>query len=756
MKTRLADFVLERPLASLVLVVIVTAVFGSLATGIRFDHSIESYFLAEDIRNYDSFLDEFGSDEFVAVAFSDDNVFTPENFTLIDRLSRRIETLPHVRRVISLTNAQTVLGRDDSVVFEDLAPELPMTEEQLELVRVHAYADAFIPGTLVSDDGTKTVVAAEIDHIIGEFDYKVVLLKALRGILTEETQRSGKHFSVAGTAVLDDALFRYTERDQTIFSPIMVAVIAVVSYCMFGHFVSALLPLLVVLCSMAWTYGFMALLGYKINVISTIIGPLLMAVGIADAMHIIADYRQEAAKRENSKHDAIRYSFLQVVGPCAVTSLTTCLGLLSLLSASLVPIRQFGLVAAFGVASAFVITVLLLPGLLRFVSVPKLEKGLGRTNGGFDRALDRLGSWRRRRSIALLLLCALAIAPATYGLGHLTIGTNTLDYFRPGDPVRSDTEWIDENVGGTTSLEFLVEAHDEQGLTNPALLRKMEEFQAYLRTVPGITKVFSVTDMIKMLNRAFEEGRSAAFRIPDSAAAVAQELLVVEGTEDLDEFLSEDRQQGRITARVAMKSSQQLAHQAPMVVERMHDIFGDSATTTPTGLVYLMHRMERYLLSSQIRSFGLAFFVITLVMMVALRDLRLGLLAMVPNLLPIAFVLALMPALGIALDVGTVMLASVALGLVVDDTTHFLYRLREQPAWQDDTYSAMRATMHATGRPIIFTSIALALGFSVLVLASFNPLIHFGILASLVIALALFFDLVVLPAMLGLMASRRR
>jgi predicted RND superfamily exporter protein len=436
-----------------------------------------------------------------------------------------------------------------------------------------------------------------------------------------------------------------------------------------------------------------------------------------------------------------------------MTSVTTVLGLLCLLSADLAPIRQFGLVAAVGVLAALVVTVLLLPILLAVIPMRRVVAPEPIRSGRFTRLLAWLGSWQRGRTVLVLLACGVVVGPAAYSLRQLTVGTNSLDYFREGDPVRRGTEWIDRNVGGTTSLEFLIEADTEDALVEPALLEKMESFQAYLRQVPGITKVFSVTDMLKTLNRAFHGGEEQAFRIPDSATAVAQELLVVEGSADLDALLSRDRTHGRITARVAMDTSRELAHRMPEVEAHMHEVFGEAASVTPTGIIYLMHEMEGYLISSQIKSFLLAFIVITLAMAGALRSFKLGALAMIPNLLPIVCVLALMPVLDIPLDVGTVMIAGVALGLVVDDSMHFLYRYQEERKRAPDARHALAGAMSYAGRPIVFTSIVLSLGFGVLLFGSFNPVANFGVLAALVIALALVFDLVVLPAIVGCFRS---
>jgi predicted RND superfamily exporter protein len=203
-------------------------------------------------------------------------------------------------------------------------------------------------------------------------------------------------------------------------------------------------------------------------------------------------------------------------------------------------------------------------------------------------------------------------------------------------------------------------------------------------------------------------------------------------------------------ARVEIGRSQELAHRMPEIESRLKEIFADTADVAPTGIVYLMHKMENYILSSQIKSFLLAFIVIIIALMVMLRSVGFGLLSMIPNFLPILFTMALMPLLRISLDIGTVMVAGVALGLVVDDTIHFLSRLRMEMAQDNDIKKNIADSINHAGRPIIYTSIVLSLGFSVLVFASFNPIISFGILSGIVILFAVVFDLVVLPAIIGL------
>lgn len=750
MVDRFSEWLLHRKLLTLAILAVITGFLGYFATGVQFDNTIETYFLEKDLANYDKFLDQFGTDEIIAIAFSDEDVFTPDNLRLIDSLSRWIEALPHVRRVLSLTTVDLAWGEADEVFFDPLVAEIPASPDTIEIIRRRALADAFIPGTLLARDCKSTAVVAEIDHLVGQFDYKVELLEQIRALLEATKQRTGKQFHLGGAAVLDDAIFRYNARDQQRFTPVMVVVIVLIVAFMFRRPLYMLLPVLVVVLSLVWTYGFLVLLGYKVNIISSIITPVLMAVSIADSMHFIVDYLQEMARKDGEKSTVIKQTFAAILAPCTMTSLTTIFGLLSLLSADLVPIRQFGLVAAGGVLFAFVITFTLLPVLLALLPLPKVHYRKRLHRSPLARALERIGRWSKPRAVAITLAVLILAVPASISLKNITIGTNSLDYLKPGDPVRVQTEWIDSHIGGTVSLEFLIDTGEEGGMQNPELLRRVERFQNYLEKLDGITGTYSAADLVKTLNRAYHGGQESYNTIPDSASHIAQQLLLVEGSDDFSALLAEDYTLGRISARVEMAKSQQLSHGMPAIEDTMRAIFGSSANMAPTGIAFLMHQMETALLDSQIKTFMLAFLVISLVILVMLRSLRLGLLAMVPNVLPILFALALMPLMGIPLDVGTVMIAGVALGLVVDDSIHLLSRIKRQLHGVGNHHEAMRLAILETGRPIVFTSVALASGFLILVLASFNPIINFGILSCIVITLALLFDLLVLPALFGL------
>ncbi len=753
MKIKIFTFVMRHRLRVSSGVLLLTLFFAWFTAQAQFNNTLESYFLKADIAAYDRFLGQFGSDEIIAIAFADEQIFTPENLRLIGSISTELEFLPHVRRVISLSTVRLVSGDEENVYFDPLIDEIPTSAAETLLIKKRALADPFIPRILISQDAKRTAIVAEIDHIIGEFDYKIILIEQIRALLAGLEKSSGKKFYLGGSSVLDEAFFRYNQRDQMYFMPFVLLLIIAIVWLMFRSFRLVIVPVAVMILTMIWTYGLLVILGYQINVITTIIPPLLMAVAIADSIHFIADYLHECAADNESKIQALQVAFSNVFIPCLMTSVTTALGLLSLLSADLAIFREFGLVAAGGVLFAFMATVTVSPVLLSLMPFPDAQYRGQYQAGIIAKFLLWLGNWRKLRSAAILAMVCIAALPAIWLLPQLEIGTNSLDYLKKDDSIRSQIEWIDSKVGGTVSLEFLIQT-GEGTLRRPAILRKMAEFQNYLQNIEGITGVYSAVDLVKALNRGFHGGDEKFFTIPPNRLEIVQQLFLVEGSDDLASLLSEDYTIGRISARVEIDKSQQIARRIEKINLKMAAIFPDSITIFPTGLVYLINRTEHYLLTSSVKSFLLAFVVITLVIMVFLRSVKLGILAIIPNFLPILFTIALMPLLHISLDVGTTMIAAVALGLVVDDTIHFLTRLHRESRNHPDLKSAIGHTIQSVGRPIVFTSVVLGSGFFILVFASFNPLINFGLLAAIVILLALFFDLFVLPALLGFLQIR--
>jgi predicted RND superfamily exporter protein len=756
MKTRLFTLIIERKLLVSAVLLGLTLFFGWHAAGIVINSDTEMFLLENDVRDYSRFLDEFGTDKIIAIAFETEDAFSIENLGLVDSISRELEQLPNVDRVYSLTTAKTIYGEDDTVHFGRLMDAVPSTREALALIEQRASEDPFIPAILLSLDAQSTAIIAEVDHVIQEsYRRNLELVREVRTLLEEHTRRTGKQFYLGGRPVVEEALYRYTQADNLRVALLSAIFMALITFVMFRRIIMTILPMLVVLLTVIWTHGIMSLLGHEITSINIIIRPLLMAVAIAGSMHMLADYLQKAAQGGVPKLQCIQRSFSDVLTPCFMASVTTAVGLLSLMTSDLAPLRDLGLAAAAGVLSAFVISTALLPIALIAIRIPQ-GKQLERVESGILAKLLRwLGRWERRRAVLVIIVTLIAMIPAVWSLPRIVLGTNMIRYLKPDDGVRRQIEWIDAKISGTGSLEFLIETEQDGGFANPSLLRRVERIQDYLRGIDGVTEVHCVVDLIKTLNRAFHGGEESAYEIPGSSAKVSQQLLVIEGSEELGQFLSSDSSKARIMARVREGKARDVYNRMPQIDDYVTEILGADAKATTTGALLTHQRTEDYIVSSQIRSFILAFVVIQVVMTLILRSIRLGMLAMIPNFLPILFGTAMLPFLGMHLDIGTTMPAIITLGLVVDDSIHFLSRLRVGMERTGDVKAAIAHSMKHTGRPIVFTSIVLGLGFLALLPAKFVPAASFGVLSAIVIAAALAFDLVVLPAVMGLVWSRR-
>jgi hydrophobe/amphiphile efflux-3 (HAE3) family protein len=756
MRRKMVGFILRHRVTMLALLLAITAVAGYFATRLQFDNSIEIWFREGDegLARYRDFLDLFESDEFFVVAMAPGQVFTTRNLAYLNRVARRIEGVEHVLRVVSLTNVEIPRAVFDGVVIGPLMNEIPSEIGELEEIRRLAMSSGILSGTLLSPEGDATAIVAQTEHLEGQSDYRLEMIRQVRSILLEES-KGRPELHLGGGPVFDEAFFRYTERDFLLFVPVVFFLVTAVILVIFRRPFSVLLPLGVVLLTEVWIFGLIGLLGLKINVISTILAPLLLAVGIADSIHLLSQYYEDL-EEGMTKRESIAQAFQNVFAPCLLTTLTTAAGLLSLLTSQLAPLRVFGTLAALGIVLAFVITMVFMPVALSFTKPPSARALASHRTGVLARVLVLFGRIGTRHAGLVMVVSVLLSVAAVYSAMRIEVGTNTMDYFKTTDPIRRAINFIDTRIGGTVSLEFLLEGEQEGAFKEPAALAKMEALSSYLDGIPGVTRTYSIVDHLKEMNRVMHGGNPVHYSLPGTREGVAQYLLLMEGSDDLESMIQDDARIARVSARVRMEDSIALTAKLDEIEQYLEASFTDGLTAKTTGLAKLMHAMEAYLLSSQIRSFSIAFVVILIMMAMMLRSFRLGLFAMIPNFLPVLLTMGIMGAAGFHLDVGTVTIASIILGMVVDDSIHFLHRFREQILRRQDPSEAIRASIQGVGKAIFSTSIILALGFWVLCLGSFRPNIHFGLLSGIAILMALFADLVVLPAAITLLKPKFR
>ncbi|MEN8191063.1 MAG: MMPL family transporter, partial [Thermodesulfobacteriota bacterium] len=553
--------------------------------------------------------------------------------------------------------------------------------------------------------------------------------------------------------------------DMKRFLRLAVLTIGICLFFMFRRISGVLLPLLIVGLTLASTLGIMAKTGIFFKTPTIILPSFLLAVGVGASIHVLSLVYQYL-RRDDNKNDAIVHAYEHSGFAIVMTSLTTAAGLASFASAEVAPIADLGLFSAVGVLLSLLYTLFLLPALLAIIPLKRKTETAKNTITPFDRLIDLVADVTTSRPKLIATVAAVGIIIALAGLPRLQFSHNLLSWLPEDLPVRTATESIDHNLRGSVALEVVLDTGKENGLYDRDLLLAIEtltdDLEQFKQDDLFVGKVIAVTTILKEIHQALNENRPEMYAIPDNGALIPQEFLLFEnsGSDDLQDFVDSRFQQARITIKVPWRDSLAYVPFMQEIEQRFSTAFADLAragkpvAVSTTGIMSLFARILHATMYSAAQSYGIALVVISIMMILLIGNLRLGLIAMIPNLGPILMVMGIMGWFSIPLDMFTMMVASVAIGLAVDDTVHFIYNFKRYYTESGDVRDAVGHTLHTAGRAMLTTSIVLSIGFFIFMFASMNNVFNFGMLVGMAIILALLGDFFLAPALMALSADK--
>lgn len=768
-------------------VVLFMTIFFSQSMSTQMDNSIRNWFTAEDpeYRVYDESCGTFDGGRFLIVALKAPDVFTPKILGYIKRVSDELRDVGEVKKIHSLANANKLVPTEDGVenmpILSDFDPAMDPGDPAIERIRMLAMSDNFFRNYLLSPDGRYTAIIVSFENMnVPRMD---ATMPQVMAILDRGFPKGIERF-ITGDIRLMTGYNEFTKQNQRVFPLIIISMITIFLVILFRSASRLAAIVALIGMSLVWSLGFYGLLGFTYNVVTGMMVPLVIILSIADCIHII-EYFDEARGRadekagvpaadvseiagpggivpEASEKDLRREAFIETLDyitlPCLLTSLTTAFGLASLYVSPVDAVKSFGVGAGAGVIFAFVISIVVIPALMTVLPTPASKRRASGTGGpahghGFwDRLLSRIADFNSRRFKAIIVGAVACYVVFGAGIWKVTVETNQIEWFpKDGDFYKASRE-IDAHFTGTGAMEVLLNG-PEGSLKMPDILARMDRLGAVVESMPKIRKVISLASYVKEINQALKDGAAEEFKIPDNANLITQELfffsMSTKGREELDRVVTPDYAAGRLMIKMVSTTSSvavKIADDIRKAAEAEFD--GSGVTVRITGISYMYGLIYKYLLISQIESFGLAFALVMAMMFVIYRSAGYGILSIVANLLPIVFIVGLMGWTGISINVGTVMVASVALGIALDDTIHFLSRFRvefRRPG-REGLEEAIRETTTHAGKAMVFTTLINIAGFMVLIVSQFQPTREFGLLVSLTLAFALLGDLIVLPA----------
>jgi hydrophobe/amphiphile efflux-3 (HAE3) family protein len=773
-------------------IIIMLGLSGALASQIpkiTIDTSTEGFLHKEDpaIQAYNAFRDQFGRDEVIIIAIQPEQVFDLQFLEKLKLLHEDLEdNVPYVEDITSLINARNTRGEKNELIVGDLLENWPNDQAQLEILEKRARTNPMYKNLLLSEDGrfttiviqthshsvavTEVDVLSEFDDSPDESDKKGVTVGTPAEYLTdaensqavESVQQIVKKFKspdfpiyIAGSPVVTHFLKRSMMGDMRKFMVLAIAAVAVLLFIMFRRITGVLFPMLIVILSLLSTVGIMAVAGTAIKLPTQILPSFLLAVGVGTSVHILSIFLQhyrENGNKEEAVAFAMGHSGLAVV----MTNVTTAAGLLSFATSEVAPVADLGIFAGIGVLVAFINTIILLPALLALFPI-RLKKN-SRTNGKntlMDRFLTGVGNLSTNHPKAILIVTAIVVCVAIAATSRIRFSHDPLRWFPKNNSIRVASEKLDHELRGTLNLEVIIDTGKENGLYDPDLLNRMEaatlfsEAQSYGEVFVG--KAWSLTTILKETNKALNENRQAYYNIPQDKNLIAQEILLFEnsGSDDLEDMVDSQFSKARFTLKGPFKDSIQYATLLNTVNRYFKKKFPE-AEITLTGMMVLLSQTIDHAVKSMAKSYLTAFVVITILMILLIGRVKIGLLSMIPNLTPILIMLGVIGMTPISMDLFTMMVASIAIGLAVDDTIHFLHNFRRYYEQTGDPKLAVHMTLDTTGRAMLVTTIVLSIGFFIFVFATMKNLVTFGVLTSFTILMALVADYLVAPALMVL------
>jgi len=742
---------------------------------------------------YTEFRHQFGRDERVVIIVdTDESIYRVDFLNQLQSLHEDLEdNALRIEKVDSLINARRTYGDGDRLVVEDLLEEIPVSKVGLQRLEEIVKSNPMYRGQFIGDSDSTTMMFIETDAYAYEpeaedslagFDDEfeeqapstameerkflsgeenAAIVKSIDEVIARH-QADNFRVTVGGTPHFMDALLITVMTDMTKFSISAIFLISIILGVIFKRFVLVVLPLLVSSLSVMLTVSILALLNIPFSTALQIMPTFLLAVGVSNSVHIFNAFfqsRNQGKSKEDAIVDALEHSGFAI----AMSAFTTAGGLLSFAAAEILPVSYFGLSSAAGIIFSFFFSVGLLPALIKVLPIREgsTENAISNIS---QKSLKSMGRLASSKPVAVSAVWGVILLSCLYVAGSIRLSHEPIKWLTPEEPVRISMERLNSDFGGSMTLEVVIDTGKENGIKDPDLLKRVEEIYALIDKYEGhieVSKAISIVDVVKETHQALNGNADEYYAIPDDRNLLSQELLLFEnsGSDDLEQLVDSLFTKARMTLKTTDADAVHYPEFQQTFYQDVKEIFADypggEVEITFTGFMSTIGETIPALQNSLVNSYVLAFLTITPIMMFMLGSVRVGLLSMLPNIAPILVAVGLLGIIDMPMDTFTLMIGSIALGLAVDDTIHFMHNYQRNFQSHGDSDLAVQQSLTTSGQAILFTSIVLVAAFLVYTLSSIAALQNFGILLAACIATAFLADALLAPALVTLFNRKK-
>lgn len=738
------------PLFLISLVLIAISCYGLQNITVKSDYKIffekDNPKLLENERLEDTFS---ASDNVLMIIAPDDGeIFTRQTLNAIEELTREAWQTPYSQRVDSLTNFQNTFVDGDELLVEDLVSDAAnMSDDDIALRRKIALDEPLLIHRLVSPQGHVSAINLQLSLPEDQTIAIPEVVEFVRDIRDrfEKTHPDIK-IMMTGVAPLNHAFNEMTQKDSSTLVPLMLVVILVLTGLMLRSPSSIAIVIMVVVLSVITAVSTMGWMDIAINNINSAAPIIILTLAVADCIHIMSHYLM-AMRSGLTKLESLTQSLDTNIKPVFLTSLTTAIGFLSMLSSESPPFRELGLVAAIGVAIAFILSLTVMPQLMLWLTRKAPSIDTERTQL-FSAVADFTIRHPRKLFYGSLVVALVCIS----FIGENELNDDNFGYFSENLEVRRAADFTEANLNGVNFIEYAMDSRETNGISDPAFLKKVDAFVEWYRQQPNVTHVFSFTDTLKRLNQNMHGDDPAYYQLPESRELASQYQLLYEMSlpfgMDLNNQIDINKSMLRITVSIKGAKAKDILSMEDHAQEWFEENAPELSTVGASPSVMFSTIGQRNI-DSMLESTIIATIIISAILVVALGSWKLGIISIIPNAFPAAIMLGIWGFFVGEVNQAVAVVFGVTLGIVVDDTVHFMSKyLRGLELNDGDIYKAIHYAFEHVGAALVTTTIVLTLGFGMLSLSDFNVNGILGIMVSMTILIALIFDFLFLPSMM--------
>jgi len=741
----MADFIIKYRWLIIIGFILVTVIFARQLPKAEIDADLKSQLPKDMVSriNTDKIDELFGGTEMLMVLVKTDDVLNPETLKRVRKLSKQINRVKGVDKVMSLFDLKNIRSEDGAMIVDPAVRRIPKNEEQKEQLKSELKSNDMVYGTVVSKDFSITAIIA----VLKTNSKDEIIVPEVEKLL--EDFPGDEEIFIGGLPYVRLKIGNNISKDMRRLMPFGLLIMLIFLFACFRQLRGVLLPFFVVIMSILFVMGLIPLIGWKIHIITVLLPVMLIAVANDYGIHMIAKYQEDVSSDKNYSNKTLAKNiFTSLSKPVVLTGLTTMAGMLCLMGHQLIPAEQLGVLAAIGIIYALAASLLFIPSVISLLprKIPAFLNSETKTNRKpvLERLLEFFGKIVSEKPKTIIVVAIAFMAISSIGIFRIVIDTDPNGYFPDNDPVVQTSNLINENLGGSQNISVVLKGD----IKEPRLMNKIDSLESAIGDFQEVGATTSIARVVRQMSRALNDSDEVWYdKIPDNRNAIAQyfELYSMSGDpEDFEKLVDFPYEHAVITARVNTGSTSVIRKLIYRIEEMVR---GDKEVLLIGGFGAVLTDLAKLVVNGQLFSLFLATFLVAILLMILFRSFTAGIISAIPLVISITILFGLMGYFGIELNIATAMLSSIMIGVGVDYTIHFLWRYREERENGLVPQAAVNKTLTTTGRGIVFNAFSVIIGFVVLLISSFLPVRFFGFLVVVSIFSCLIGALVLIPAL---------